>query len=413
MSTGNETLAGKPARVSADGLSPWLTFVFAVSCGALVANIYYSQALITTISPALGLHAGIAGLTVMLTQLGYAAGLVLLVSLADLVENRRLILWCVGGTAIGLIGAAVSTSPLQFLIASFVIGCCAVAAQIIVPFAAHLAHEHRRGQVIGNVMGGLIAGIMLARPLANFIASAFGWRAVFGVSAGVTTAIAILLWFALPERRPRGGMSYGSILGSLWHLLVTTPALRRRAAYQAIVFGAFNLFWTAVPLALSRTFGFDQRGIALFALAGAGGALAAPIAGRLADRGLSRAATGLAMTTVALAFAVSGWAVAAGAIVVLAIAAIALDAASQTNQIVSQRIIYSLDPESRGRINAVFMTSIFLSGALCSLLAGATYYYGGWPATALTGVALGVLALAIFAREWFTRPAPSGTLRLP
>jgi len=404
MSTSDEILAGKPARVSADGLSPWLTFVFAVSCGALVANIYYAQALITTISPALGLHASIAGLTVTVTQLGYAAGLLLLVSLADLVENRRLILLGVGGTAVGLVGAAVSTSPLQFLIASFVTGCCATAAQILVPFASHLASEERRGQVIGNVMGGLLAGIMLARPIANFIASAFGWRAVFGASAGVTVVIAALLWFALPERRPHGGMSYAQILGSLWRLLLTTPALRRRAAYQALVFGAFNLFWTAAPLVLSGRFHFDQRAIALFALAGAGGALAAPIAGRLADRGLSRIATLLAMGIVTLAFVVSGWAVAAGAIAVLAVAAIALDAASQTNQIVSQRIIYSLDPAARGRINAVFMTSLFVSGSLASLLAGATYYYGGWPATASAGVLIGLVALTLFARY---EPRPS------
>jgi predicted MFS family arabinose efflux permease len=384
--------------VSADGLSAWLTFVFAVSCGALVANIYYAQALITTISPALGLHAGVAGLTVTVTQLGYAAGLVLLVSLADLVENRRLILWCVAGTAVGLIGAAVATSAATFLIASFVTGCCAAAAQIMVPFASHLALEHRRGQVIGNVMGGLLAGIMLARPIANFIASAFGWRAVFGASAAVTIAIASLLWFALPERRPPGGMSYPQILGSLWRLLLTTPALQRRAAYQALVFGAFNLFWTAAPLVLSGRFAFDQREIALFALAGAGGALAAPVAGRLADRGLSRVATLAAMGVVTLAFVVSGWAVAVGLIAVLAVAAIALDAASQTNQIVSQRIIYGLDPAARGRLNAVFMTSIFVAGALASLLAGATYYYGGWPATAGAGVLVGLVALTLFAR---------------
>ncbi len=106
----------------ADGLSSGLTFVFALAAGALVANLYYAQALVTVISPALGLHAGLAGLTVTLTQLGYAAGLALLVSLADLVENRRLILICVGGTVLGLVGAAFSTNAATFLISSIVIG---------------------------------------------------------------------------------------------------------------------------------------------------------------------------------------------------------------------------------------------------------------------------------------------------
>ena len=398
---------------SADGISPALTFVFALSCGALVANLYYAQALVTVISPALGLHAGLAGLTVTLTQLGFAAGLVLLVSLADLMENRRLILLCVAGTVIGLCGAALSNSAAMFLISSVVIGVCAVGAQIIVPFAAHLAHDERRGRVLGNVMGGLITGIMLARPVANFISAAFGWRAVFGSSAAVGVAIAVVLWFALPERRPRPGMSYGQILASSWHLLLTTPVLQRRALFQAIAFGTFNLFWTAVPLVLTQKFAFDQREIAVFALAGAGGALAAPIAGRLADRGFTRPAMAVAYLTIIAAFALSGWAVAVTFVVALAIAAIALDASVQSSQILSQRVIYGLQPEARGRINAVFMTSIFIAGALGSLLAGVTFFYGGWTATAATGGACGLVLVVLFALEQrfstFPRYEPNAT----
>jgi len=343
-------LAGPAPRASssADGISPALTFVFALSCGALVANIYYAQALVTVISPALGLHAGLAGLTVTLTQLGFAAGLVLLVSLADLMENRRLILLCVAGTVIG------------------------------------------------------------------FISAAFGWRAVFGSSAAVGVAIAVVLWFALPERRPQPGMSYGQILASSWHLLLTTPVLQRRALLQAIAFGTFNLFWTAVPLVLTQKFGFDQREIALFALAGAGGALAAPIAGRLADRGFTRPTMAVAFLTIIAAFALSGWAVAVTFVVALAVAAIALDASVQTGQILAQRVIYGIQPEARGRINAVFMTGIFVAGALGSLLAGVTFFYGGWTATAATGGAFGAILVVLFFLEQrfstYPRYAPNATL---
>lgn len=399
MAATTEGLAPNRSVAAGDGLSPMLTFVFALACGALVANLYYAQALVTVISPALGLHAGLAGLTVTLTQLGYAVGLILLVSLADLVENRRLILLCVGGAVIGLVGAALSMNAPEFLIASVVVGVCSVGAQIIVPFAAHLAHEAKRGQVIGNVMGGLITGIMLARPVASFISSAFGWRAVFEFSAFMGVVIFIVLWFKLPERRPKFDMSYGEILVSTIRIMLTTPALQRRAIYQAIMFGMFSLFWTAVPIVLTDRFGFDQRSIALFALAGAGGALAAPIAGRLADRGWTWQGTLGAMLVIVVAFAVTGWAVAAGMVAVLAISAVALDAAMQGNQIIGQRVIYSLNPEARGRINAVYMTSIFLAGAVGSLLAGVTYFYGGWMLTAGTGVGFGLLLLAIFATE--------------
>jgi len=382
-----------------DGLSPALTFVFAFATGALIANIYYAQALVAVISPALGLHASLAGLIVTVTQLSFAAGLLFLVSLADLMENRRLILLCVAATIVGLCGAALSTSAVTFLLSSIVFGVGAVSAQIIVPLAAHLASDRRRGRVIGDVMAGLITGIMLSRPIANLISSALGWRAVFACSAALATAIFFVLWFALPVRDPKGARSYRAILVSTWHILVTTPLLQRRATYQAIMYAMFSLFWTGVPLVLSRRFGFDQREIALFALAGAGGALAAPIAGRLADRGLTWQTSLGAMLLIGVAFAVTGWAVAAGALVVFALAAIGLDAAMQTNHIVSQRVIYGIDPTARGRMNAIYMTSIFLAGAVGSFLAGVTYFYGGWAATAGTGVGLGLLLLALFATE--------------
>jgi predicted MFS family arabinose efflux permease len=391
--------------IAGGGLSPALTFVFALAAGALVANLYYAQALVTVISPALGIPLGFAGSIVTVAQLGYAAGLIFIVSLADLVENRRLILICVAGTVVGLIGTMLAPSAAVFMIASAVAGICSVGAQIIVPFAATMAKDEQRGSVIGNVMGGLIAGIMLARPAANFIASAFGWRAVFGVSAAIAVVIFAVLWVWLPRRIPTSELSYGGILKSSLAMLRDHPVLRRRALYQSVIFGVFSLFWTAAPFVLTQRFGFDQRQIALFALAGAGGALSAPIAGRLADRGFTRASTLGAMLTAIVAFLIAGWAGMAGAIVILALAAIALDASAQANQIISQRIIYNLDPHARGRINAIYMTCLFIAAAGGSLLAGATYASGGWIATMLTGAALVLSVLAAFATERRTRPA--------
>ncbi len=380
-------------------LSPRLTVVFAVACGAVVANLYYAQPLIGLISPAIGMSVALAGLLVTLTQLGYGAGLLLVGSLGDLVENRRLIVLALLGTAIGLVAAALARSGATFLLASFIIGFCAVATQILVPFAAHLAPERTRGRVIGNVMGGLIAGIMLARPFSSLVAATLGWRAIFWISAAAMLVLAAILHRALPTRQPRPGMHYGQILASAFRLLATIPLLQRRTAYQALVFVAFSLFWTAVPLLLSARFGMSQRGIAVFALAGAGGALAAPLAGRAADRGLTRLATGGALVTIVLAYALAYVAAVWGSVVLLAVAAIVLDAAVQTNQVVGQRAIYSLAPEARGRLNAIYMTVVFIGGAIGSALASLTFVHGGWALTCETGAAAGILVSLIYATE--------------
>ena len=341
-----------------------------------------------------------AGTIVSLTQLGFGAGLFFVVGLGDLIENRRLIVLTTCGIIVGLAGVVFSNSAAVFLVSSFVLGVFSVAAQILVPLASHLSPEKVRGRVIGNIMGGLLAGIMLSRPLASLITAHFGWRAVFVFSAGVMLVILALLLRLLPRRQPTSGIGYGALLASMLHLLATSRPLQRRAAYQGALFAVFNLFWTGAPLMLHDRFGFSQDGIALFALAGAGGVLIAPIVGRLADRGYGRALTGAAMITVIVSLLASGLATAAGAVLVLTAAAVILDAAVQTNHIAGQRIVYSLSAEARSRLNAVYMTCIFLCGAVGSALGSLTYFNGGWWLTVSAGAVIGSFALLIFLTEY-------------
>ncbi|HMA49930.1 MAG TPA: MFS transporter [Magnetospirillaceae bacterium] len=385
------------------GLTPGLTLLFAFGAGATVANIYYSQPLIGLISQSLGMETRLAGLIVTLTQIGYGAGLFFIVSLSDLVENRRLIQAMTLVLIAGLLGVASSHSVTTFMAASFLVGIGAVGTQVLVPFAVHLAREHERGRVVGNVMAGLLSGIMLARPISSGMAAYFGWRSVFVVSAVAMAGLLALLSWRLPRRFPKTGEHYGQILLSMLRLMATEPALQRRAFYQGSVSLVFNMFWTAVPLLLADRFGFDQRGIALFALAGAGGALAAPLAGRLGDRGYVRAGTGLALVGMLAALLLSGWFQQAHWLIGLGLAAILLDAMAQTNQVMSQRVIYSLSAEMRGRLNAAYMTVMFLMAALGSTLAALLYVGGGWWQAVSVPAGLLVVVLAVFATEYRRR----------
>ena len=378
-------------------LGPGLTLLMAAACGLMVANLYYAQTLIDGIGPDIGLSPWIAGAIVTLTQLGYGIGLALLVPLSDLVENKRLTLAATGGAILGSLGIALANGPELFLAASLLTGICSVGAQVLVPLAAHLSSEHRQGRTIGLVMSGLLTGIMLARPFASFVAELAGWRAVFFISAGILAATGAALWLWLPQRRPRPGLHYAAILASLVALLRAHPQLRLRAFYQALLFLAFNLFWTAAPLVLIHRFGLGHGGVALFALAGAGGALAAPIAGHLADKGKARLTTLFALALLCLSFVAADWVVALGSVLAFAVTAVLIDAAVQLNQISGQRIIFGLDPHARGRINAIYMTIVFVIGALGSLVGTASYEAGGWALAALIGAGIGGFCLAVFA----------------
>jgi predicted MFS family arabinose efflux permease len=399
----NAPLPTRPSEVAAPGpVRGGLIVLIAAACGLTAANIYYAQPLIGLIAPAIGLGDKAAGLIVTATQIGYCTGLLLLVPLGDLIENRRLTFLTLLGAGGALLAAALAPAAAPFLLACLGIGVTSAAAQMLVPIAAHLAPDASRGRVVGNVMSGLLFGIMLARPVSSLIASALGWRAVFLVSAATIVALAFALKTLLPERAPRSDHSYVSLIASLWPLLRDTPALRRRAAYQTALFAAFSLFWTAVPLQLaSPAFGFTQRGIALFALAGAAGALSAPIAGRLADAGWGRIATGGSMLVVAASFHIARAGGEYGSLTALVAAAILLDAAVQGNQVVSQRIIYALGAQARSRLNGLYIAIFFLGGAFGSAVSSLAFQTGGWQRVCDVGLALPLLALVMFATEFF------------
>jgi predicted MFS family arabinose efflux permease len=380
----------------------WLTLLLAAACGLIVANIYYCQPLAGPISAALGLPASAAGVIVTMTQLGYGAGLLLVVPLGDLVENRLLIVGIVAVGTLALAAAALSVNAAMFLAASVVIGIGSVAVQVMVPYAAHLAPAALRGRVVGNVMSGLMLGIMLSRPAASFITHVLSWRAVYVMSAGIMVALSALLWAVLPRRRPAPGLHYGALLGSMAGLLRHMPVLRRRALYHACLFAAFSLFWTVTPLLLAGIYHLSQAGIALFALAGVAGAISAPIAGRVADRGWTRPATGLAMSLVALSFLMTRFLPqgSGASLGILVGAGILVDFGATANLVLGQREIFGLGPEYRSRLNGLYMAIFFAGGAAGSAAGGWAYAQGGWALASWIGVGLPVVALGYFATEF-------------
>lgn len=382
-------------------ISSGMMVLLAAACGLIAANLYYAQTLVGPIRDAIGLPSTAAGLIVTVTQIGYVIGLLLIVPLSDIIENRRLTVFMLIVAIAALLTAAFAPNAPLFLVASLFIGIGSVVAQILVPFAAYLASDVQRGRVIGNVMSGLLLGIMLARPLASFITSLWGWRAIFVLSAIVISLLAVLLSYVLPERKPSPNVRYGKLILSLGAILRQTPALRRRALYQACLFGAFSLFWTVVPLHLADTFEMSQGGIAWFALVGVGGAIAAPIAGRLADKGWDKWLTGLAMIVAAVSFLLIHLfhSYSTLALILLFVSAFTLDMAVSGNLVVSQRTIYSLGSEAKGRLNGLFMSIFFVGGAIGSSLGGWSYTHGGWKLTTLIGTILPLLALIYFFTE--------------
>jgi len=367
-SGGDQLLGGRSLRL--------VMLVLAFACGASVANLYYAQPLLGLIRDSFGISAGTAALVVTVTQAGYAAGLALLLPLGDLLENRKLASRTLVVTAVALAAAAAAPSFGVFLAAAALVGVTSVVAQVLVPLAAHLAPAGSQGKYVGQVTGGLLLGIMLARSIASLAAAAWGWQSIYAISAAVMIVTALALARLLPRRQPRHSATYPQLVVSTVAMARAEPVLRRRAASQALVFGAFTVYWTAITYELTGQHHLTQAGVAAFALVGAAGAGAAPVAGRLGDRGYGNAGRGVAAALGVAALVLAD--VGAASLALLAVSAVLLDFAVQTNHVLSVRDIYALRPEARARINSVYMTSIFVGGAASSAVTGIIEQHWGW-----------------------------------
>ena len=363
MSVSTSGTATTMANVS---MTRGMVLLFAFCCGAIVANIYYAQPIISLIAPDIGMSNGSAS---------FIATIVV--------------------TIFSLIAAGLARQPSVFLVVSALIGFSSVSVQMLIPLAAHLAPEESRGRVVGGIMGGLLLGILLARPLSSLVADHFGWRAVFIGAAALMLVISVVIGMTMPKWQPAHRASYGQLLKSLGQLFYREPVLRQRALYQGLMFAAFSLFWTAVPMVLSREFGLSQSQIAIFSLVGAIGAVAAPISGRLADAGHTRRASQLAMILAAVSF-LPAFINPFYGVIGLAVTGIALDFAVQMNMVLGQRAVYALGTANRGRLNALYMISIFIGGAFGSSVASSLYEHFSWLAIAAVGSALSLVTLIVF-----------------
>ncbi|MEV7401839.1 MFS transporter [Streptomyces sp. NPDC091267] len=385
-------MSASPESPAHPALSQPLILLLSLACGIAVANIYFPQAISPLIADDLGVTSASAAVVVTCAQLGYAAGIFLLVPLGDRLRHRSLVTTLLLLTCAGLVLAGTASSLTVLALASALVGLTTVVPQILIPMAVGLTAPERRGAVTGTLLSGLIGGILLARTFSGTLGEWLGWRAPYLVAAALALILALTMAAALPRTTPSTDQPYPALLAASVHLLRAEPLLRRSCQYQVLVFAAFSAAWTALALFVTGPhYGLGTPAVGLIALVGAASMFATPIAGRRTDRNGPDAVNLVCMTgaVAAGALLLTGSLGGAAGLVGLGAGMLLLDVAMQSSQVANQARIFALRPEARARLNTAYMTCAFLGGSAGSWLGVRAYSTLGW-----TGVCALVAILA-------------------
>lgn len=365
-----------------------------IATGMVVANIYYNQPLLADISKDFKVSEAQGSLLAMLTQCGYAAGMLFTVPLGDMLERKRLIMFEFFMTIAALLLASCSRSIHVLMIAGFLIGAFSIIPQLIVPMAAHLSPPGERGKTIGFVMSGLLIGILLSRTVSGYAGAHLGWRAMFLIAAVLMIILWIALYFLLPRVHPEYTGNYKELMKSLIVLIREEPVLRVAAIRGALCYACFSGFWTTMVFLLKEPqYNAGSEVAGAFGLVGAFGALAASQMGRLSDKGNSHRLTAISILLVVVSYIV--FAFSASSMALLVAGVIIMDMGVQATHISNQAVIFSLRPEARNRLNTVYMVTYFIGGAGGTLLASRAWNVYKWNGVVATGLILSVMALLI------------------
>ncbi|WP_172731089.1 MFS transporter [Pluralibacter gergoviae] len=367
-----------------------VVFALALGAGFSVAAIYYAQPLLPLLGRDLHLSVNQMGLVPTFTQVGYALGILFLLPLGDRYDRRRLILLKSAALALLLLACSLTGQLTSLLTVSLLLGMAATMAQDIVPAAAILAPDGKQGKMVGTVMTGLLLGILLSRTVSGFVGATLGWRTMYQLAAASIVLVGLLLWSVLPRFATHSTLSYPALMGSMARLWLRYPALRRAAFAQGFLSVAFSAFWSTLALMLLAKYQLGSAAAGAFGIAGA--------AGGLADRLGPQRVTLLGAALVTLSFGLmlllpllSPY----GQLALIAAAAVGFDLGLQSSLVAHQNLVYRLEPQARGRLNALLFTGVFIGMAMGSVLGSKLYEVASWQGVVLLAIAAGGAAVAV------------------
>lgn len=234
------------------GLPASILWTLAIVAGVSVANIYYIQPLLNMIRHELGISEFRTNLIAMVTQIGYAAGLLFITPLGDLYQRKKIILVNFFVLIFSLLTIALADNIHLILLASFFTGACSMIPQIFIPIAAQFSRPENKGRNVGIVLSGLLTGILASRVVSGFVGELFGWREMYYIAAAMMFVCAIVVLKVLPDIQTNFRGKYGDLMKSLLALVKEFPQLRIYSIRAALNFGSLLAMWSCLAFKMGQ-----------------------------------------------------------------------------------------------------------------------------------------------------------------
>ena len=376
------------------GLPAHMLWTLAIVAGISVANLYYNQPLLNLMRADLGVSDFQANLIAMITQIGYALGLLFIVPLGDLYRRKKIILVNFLLLVFALLTMAMAENIYTVWAASLVTGVCSMIPQIFVPIASQYSRPEHKGRNVGVVISGLLTGILASRVVSGWVGELLGWREMYFIAAGLMCICAFVVLKVLPDIRPTFEGRYSTLMKSLFHLLRDYPALRIYSIRSGLAFGAFLAMWSCLAFKMGNApFYADSDVIGGLGLCGIAGALTASFVGKYVKRVGIRNFNFIGCSLILSAWASLYWGGNSYAGIIAGV--LLIDIGMQCIQLSNQASIFELCPSASNRVNTIFMTTYFVGGSMGTFLAGSFWHVSGWAGVAAVGILLTLCSLVI------------------
>ncbi|MGY0498782.1 MFS transporter [Nocardia sp. FBN12] len=389
------------------GITRAQRLMLATVCAVAVSTIYAIQPVLAVAGTELGLSPQSLGVLIAAGQIGYFAGLILLVPLGDLMNRRRLIGAMLALTAAGAAVTAAAPNGVVAVVGLAFAGVFAVVVQVTVAYVAAVSAPGERGRNIGAVTSGVVIGILGVRVVAGLLGDTFGWRAVFALLAVLCAGLAVVTRGGLTQDVRTSGDRYTRILRSMGRLVTTDRLFLSRGLITLFVFASFGSLWSCLALPLgAQPWSLGTTEIGLFGLVGLAGALGAGRAGRWADAGHAQLITGWSLLLLA-----ASWLLIARTgptLVLLVVGIVLLDFAVQAVHVSSQHLLTTAHPDRAGSVIGAYMAFYSLGSALGAVSTTWAYTSWGWWASCLFGALYAMAGFAVWwsAQRWLRDRRP-------